>query len=62
MCQRVQCSECNKPSYSGCGRHVEQVLGDVPKDQRCSCREKTSHARTPQEAKPSLFDRLFGKS
>jgi hypothetical protein len=23
----------------GCGRHVEQVLGDVPEAQRCRCRE-----------------------
>jgi len=22
---------------SGCGRHVEEVLRDVPMDQRCQC-------------------------
>ena len=37
MCHRVTCRTCNKPTYRGCGRHVEQVLAGVPKSQRCSC-------------------------
>ncbi|MCP2298668.1 hypothetical protein SAMN04244553_6576 [Nocardia amikacinitolerans] len=40
MCQRITCRQCGKPGYSGCGEHVEQVLGDVPKTQRCSCTEQ----------------------
>jgi hypothetical protein len=39
MCARVQCPQCQRPTFAGCGMHVEQVLGDVPKDQRCRCRE-----------------------
>ena len=39
MCARVKCTRCNKPTFAGCGAHVEQVLGDVPKEQRCRCRE-----------------------
>ena len=35
MCRRVTCETCGKPTYVGCGDHIEQVLGDVPKDQRC---------------------------
>jgi hypothetical protein len=33
--------------------HVEQVLGDVPRDERCRCAEKTStkHA-APKEQVP----------
>lgn len=37
MCQRIQCSTCGKPSWVGCGRHVEQVLGGVPPADRCQC-------------------------
>jgi hypothetical protein len=37
MCHRVTCRTCNKPTYRGCGMHVEQVLAGVPKSQRCSC-------------------------
>jgi len=38
MCQRVTCESCGKPTYSGCGRHIEAVLGDVPAAARCQCR------------------------
>jgi hypothetical protein len=38
MCRRVDCSHCGKPTYAGCGAHIEQVLGDVPPEQRCRCR------------------------
>ena len=43
MCRRVTCDRCGKPSFAGCGAHVEQVLGDVPKDQRCRCAEERVH-------------------
>jgi hypothetical protein len=39
MCVQVSCNKCGKPTYAGCGAHVEQVLGHVPRDQRCKCRE-----------------------
>lgn len=48
MCQRVTCKSCGKATYRGCGMHVEQVLGDVPKAQRCTCAEQPSpRATTP---------------
>lgn len=45
MCHRVTCRTCGKPSYAGCGMHIEQVLGDVPRDRRCRCREERAAAR-----------------
>ena len=39
MCQRVDCSKCGKPTYAGCGRHIEAVLAGVPRAERCRCRE-----------------------
>lgn len=36
---RINCPVCGKPSFSGCGAHVEMVLGDVPREKRCRCRE-----------------------
>lgn len=47
MCRRTTCKHCGKPSWAGCGAHVEQVLGDVPKSQRCSCRETGRPAAKP---------------
>lgn len=37
MCRAITCKKCGKPSWAGCGAHVEQVLGNVPKAQRCQC-------------------------
>jgi hypothetical protein len=39
MCSRVTCKTCGRPTYSGCGQHVEQVLGNVPKADRCQGHE-----------------------
>lgn len=57
MCRRVECNECHKPTYAGCGMHIEQVLGDVPREDRCSCREKRKAAAKEE---PSILRRLFG--
>ena len=43
MCRRVQCEQCHKPTYSGCGKHIEQVLRGVGAADRCSCGDATVH-------------------
>ncbi len=58
MCRRIDCAECKKPSYAGCGMHVEQVLGDVPRDERCVCREKPTKEGAAEQ--PSVLRRFFG--
>jgi hypothetical protein len=58
MCRRVTCSKCGKPTFAGCGAHVEQVLGDVPAAARCKCREE---AASESGAKPSFWTRLLGR-
>ncbi len=35
MCARTTCRSCAKPTWSGCGQHVEQALRGVPKPDRC---------------------------
>jgi hypothetical protein len=37
MCRRVQCPTCDRPTFAGCGAHVDQVLADVPAGERCRC-------------------------
>jgi hypothetical protein len=60
MCQRITCSKCGRPSFAGCGMHIESVLRDVPKDQRCKCREQTQSASsTPGGG--GLLGKLFGR-
>lgn len=38
MCSPIRCSTCGKVTWTGCGRHVDAVMADVPKDQQCTCR------------------------
>jgi hypothetical protein len=52
MCRRVQCEICQKPTFSGCGRHVEQVLGKVPEADRCHCQ---SAANNVHHGRPSAL-------
>lgn len=62
MCRRVNCASCGRPSYAGCGAHIEQVLGDVPRAERCRCREAAaSGAGAAKEASPSWWRRLLGQ-
>jgi len=61
MCRRVDCKKCGKPSWAGCGAHVEQVLGNIPAADRCHCRE--SKAKSTSERPPagrSWLTRLLG--
>jgi hypothetical protein len=38
MCHRATCTDCGKPTFRGCGRHIESVLADVSATERCQCR------------------------
>jgi len=53
MCQKVTCRKCGKPTWTGCGNHIEQALAGVPKSQRCQ-----GHANEPKQ--PGFFARIFG--
>lgn len=53
MCSRVNCSKCGRPTYAGCGAHIEQVLGDVPREARCKCREQKSQAPAATSGAPT---------
>jgi hypothetical protein len=63
MCRRIECSQCGRPSYAGCGAHIEQVLANVPPAERCKCREEGAKAGKPEVgAKPKSWLRdLLGK-
>jgi hypothetical protein len=63
MCRMVECPKCGRPTYAGCGAHVEQVLGHVPPAERCQCREERRDAgKTPAATSPRSWLRaLLGK-
>jgi hypothetical protein len=39
MCSKVMCRKCNKPTWSGCGEHIEEALVGVALEDRCSCNQ-----------------------
>ena len=55
MCHRTTCRTCNKPTWAGCGNHVESALAGVPKSQRCRC-----SAEEKAQPQGGLFSRIFG--
>jgi hypothetical protein len=68
MCRRASCPACGRPTFTGCGAHIEQVLGEVPVAQRCTCRSwssapaaKASAAAAPAPAAGSWWSRLLGR-
>ncbi|MFN8052545.1 MAG: hypothetical protein U0Q22_13955 [Acidimicrobiales bacterium] len=68
MCRATTCPKCKKPTWAGCGAHVEQVLGNVPPAQRCHCREDKAAAKAAGAARPAadgerggLLSRLRGR-
>jgi hypothetical protein len=61
MCRRIDCARCGRPTYAGCGAHVEQVLGDVPPAERCRCREEAS-AQPPGKAETTGESRSWLKT
>ncbi len=54
MCHRTTCRSCGRPTWSGCGNHIEQALAGVPKAERCSCEDSGSSSRG------GFFSRLLG--
>ena len=72
MCTAVKCRICGKMTWTGCGRHVEQVLRGVPQGQRCQghdsqaaappARTTTATQTQEQTAQQGMFARLFGRS
>jgi hypothetical protein len=62
MCRRVSCKQCGKPTFAGCGAHVEQVLADVPQADRCDCSTKQgSQKKTSAPESRTWLQQLFGK-
>lgn len=37
MCRPVECPNCKKTTWAGCGAHVEAVKASVPPEQWCEC-------------------------
>ncbi|MBD8507083.1 hypothetical protein HT102_11345 [Hoyosella sp. G463] len=56
MCYPVNCRQCGKTTWSGCGMHVDQVMRGVPKNERCE-----GHEPAPGVQGGSFLTRMFGR-
>ncbi|ORX52760.1 hypothetical protein DM01DRAFT_1408090 [Hesseltinella vesiculosa] len=45
MCRRITCSKCNKYTWAGCGRHIDQALAGLKEEEICQCKEEASDAK-----------------
>lgn len=59
MCSQIKCHSCGKPTWAGCGRHIEQALANVPVAQRCRCREEAPK-KASSGSEPLKKKGLFG--
>lgn len=37
MCTKISCDTCGKPTWKGCGEHIEEALAGVAREDRCVC-------------------------
>jgi len=51
MCHEIACATCGKPTWEGCGEHIEYALKRVPVIERCTC------PRPPVAQEPKPADR-----
>ena len=56
MCRPVQCKNCGKTTWAGCGQHVDQVKANVPAGRWCTCPRDASAAA---QRRGGFLARLF---
>jgi len=59
MYHPANCKRCSKPTWRGCGNHIEQALAGVPKRERCSCREDPTASVATTGSGKGLFARIM---
>ena len=42
MCRKINCPDCTKFTWAGCGMHIANALAGVPEEARCAEWAKTS--------------------
>lgn len=59
MCYQITCQVCGKPTWAGCGEHIEQALADVPVGDRCPGHSEAEIAQ--HRSQGGFFQRLFAR-
>lgn len=59
MCRPATCSVCGLTTWAGCGRHVDDVMANVPRARRCPGHSDAERAAATSS--PRFLDRLLGR-
>jgi hypothetical protein len=65
VCRQTTCRTCGKPTWAGCGAHIEQVLGHIPSNERCHGHPRAERIETRASDalhKPTWRQRLLGRA
>ena len=58
MCRAVNCRRCGKSTWAGCGNHVQEVMRNIPKSERCTC---DRNSLSPRAESSGWLAKLFGR-
>ncbi len=58
MCRAVKCRSCGKSTWAGCGNHVQDVMRNIPRSDRCTC---DRNAPAPKAEGAGWLAKLFGR-
>ena len=56
MCRAATCRTCGKTTWAGCGQHIDQVMRNVPADQRCP-----GHTEPDKASGSGFLSRMLGR-
>ncbi|KAI3957493.1 hypothetical protein MKX01_001852 [Papaver californicum] len=51
MCIRVDCNQCGKNSWMGCGKHVASIYANIEKGKHCMCKSWPGVVVLPMDEK-----------
>ncbi|KAL3661572.1 hypothetical protein V7S43_013332 [Phytophthora oleae] len=55
MCLKIECPTCQKPTWRGCGMHIDAALTGVKEEDRCP-NWKTGKHEAPDQQAPAQTD------
>ena len=59
MCYQIVCERCAKPTWNGCGNHIDEALAGVAMSDRCACDARVgTSGDAPSEG---MFSRFLGR-
>lgn len=49
MCTVANCKKCGRKTWSGCGKHLDELKKQVPEKDRCKCKSWSKDKPKPKK-------------